>query len=89
MLCAFHIVLNLHYLCMGYKTHVFCSYLSRDWSKCKHRLLSLFKLIVEGIQEKRQKTDGESTCTRDKVFIVTTAIIRIVHTIQSNVYNFL
>ena len=60
------------HLCMGYEMHVFCSYLSRDWSKCKYRLLSLFKLIVEGIQERRQKTDGESTCTGDKVFIVLT-----------------
>ena len=57
---------------MGYELHFFCSYLSRDWSKCKYRLLSLFKLIVEGIQERRQKTDGESTCTGDKVFIVLT-----------------
>ena len=39
----------------------------RDWSRCKYKLLSLFKLVVEGIQERNLGECGENGHSKEKV----------------------
>ena len=36
-------------------------YFTRDWRDCKYWLLSLFKLVVEGIREKQAAGKGQDT----------------------------
>ena len=39
----------------------------RDWSRSKYKLLSLFKLMAEGIREKRLGEPGENGHSKEKV----------------------